>query len=283
MNMTRRCLASLCLIALSPLAVQAQPGLEGRGEGGRGGFGEGNREGGRGGEMMMRMMPIMASLDRNSDGEISEEEIAGATAALKSLDANRDGKLTAEELRPQFQGRGGEGGFGQRGPEAGGGPGAAGSSIADRMMALDKNRDGKLTKDEVEGRMLAVFERADADKNGEVSRDELTKMSPPTGGEGGRGEGGRGEGGRGAGDRGEGGRGEGGRGGFGGPGPEQFLNRAFEFDADKDGKLSREELQAMMSAGGPMGGGPMGAGPMGGGRGGRGGFEGQAPRRPEAE
>lgn len=259
------CLTSLCLLLLCPLVVHAQPGFEGRGEGGRGGF-----EGGRGGDMM-RMMPIIAALDRNGDGEISDDEINGSVAALKKLDANQDGKLTAEELRPQFGGRGGEGGFGQRGPEGAGGPGAGG--IADRMMALDKNSDGKLTKDEVEGRMLAVFERADADKNGEVTRDELAKMTPPGGGEGGRGgfEGGRGEGGRG-------GMGEGGRGGFGGPGPEQFLNRAFEFDADKDGKLSREELQAMMSAGGPMGGGQ-------GGRGGRGGFEGQGQerRRPEAE
>jgi hypothetical protein len=40
------------------------------------------------------------AVDANRDGEISAEEIEGATAALKQLDRNGDGKLTAPELRP---------------------------------------------------------------------------------------------------------------------------------------------------------------------------------------
>ena len=44
--------------------------------------------------------PVMDALDKNGDREISEEEIANATVALKTLDKNADGKLTDDEIRP---------------------------------------------------------------------------------------------------------------------------------------------------------------------------------------
>jgi len=48
----------------------------------------------------------------------------------------------------------------------------------DRMMAFDKNKDGKLEKDEItDRRLLRVFERADADKDGVVTKEELTAMA----------------------------------------------------------------------------------------------------------
>ncbi len=49
-------------------------------------------------------------------------------------------------------------------------------SIVDRLMAFDKNKDGKLTKDEItDRRLLRLFDRADADKDGVVTKEELTK------------------------------------------------------------------------------------------------------------
>ena len=78
---------------------------------------------------LLSMMPIFKALDKDSDGELSSEEIAGATAALKNLDMDDDGKLTSEEMMPdmsQFQ-RGGRGGGGGRGgPGGGGGRGGRG-------------------------------------------------------------------------------------------------------------------------------------------------------------
>jgi hypothetical protein len=50
--------------------------------------------------------------------------------------------------------------------------------IVDRMMTFDKNKDGKLEKDEItDPRLMRLFERADADKDGVVTKEELTKMA----------------------------------------------------------------------------------------------------------
>jgi hypothetical protein len=50
----------------------------------------------------MRVDPILAALDANSDGEISAAEIAAGPKALQKLDKNGDGTLTADEVRVSF-------------------------------------------------------------------------------------------------------------------------------------------------------------------------------------
>ncbi len=78
--------------------------------------------------------------------------------------------------------------------------GAPQSDLVSRMMAFDKDKDGKLTRAEVtDERLLRLFDRADADKDGNVTRDELTalatreaandRQSPSRGGPGGPGMG----------------------------------------------------------------------------------------------
>src|SRR5260221_13876627 len=99
----------------------------------------------------------------------------------------------------------------------GDGPKANAKSTADaiiaRMMAFDKNKDGKLTRDEItDERLLRLFDRADTNKDGVVTMEELKALAEkmaadePMGGRGGPGArpGGRG-------------RPGGGRGGPGGP------------------------------------------------------------------
>lgn len=91
--------------------------------------------------------------------------------------------------------------------------------LATRMMAFDKDKDGKLKKDEVtDERLQRLFDRADANKDGTVTADELKALAAQEAAVGG-GRGGPGgeRGGRG-GPGGEGGRGPGGRGGPGGEG-----------------------------------------------------------------
>ncbi len=106
---------------------------------------------------------------------------------------------------------GGKGGKGKKG-------GAGGAGLVERMMAFDKNKDGKLTRDEItDERLLRLFDQADANKDGVVTKEELealAKKLDAEAGEGGFGKGGFGKGGE-KGKRGFGGPG-GGR-GFGGP------------------------------------------------------------------
>ena len=92
------------------------------------------------------------------------------------------------------------------------------------------NKDGKLTKDELPERMRGIFARADTDRDGFLTKDELLKMTQAEAG--GRREGERGEG------RGPGRPGPNGN-------PAAFIDRLFELDIDKDGKLSREELSKL--------------------------------------
>lgn len=122
---------------------------------------------------------------------------------------------------------GGPGGGGQGGGRGQGGPGGPGAQgggedTLARLMALDKNSDGKLTEDEyTDSRLKPLLERADADKNKIVTREELTALMQREGQGGGQGFGGPGQAGPGGmgGGMGEGGRGFGGREGeFGGRG-----------------------------------------------------------------
>jgi Ca2+-binding EF-hand superfamily protein len=63
------------------------------------------RGGGRG-RMGFPPFDPAAALDKDGNGEISADEIAGAAAALKALDKNGDGQITEDELRPSGEGRG---------------------------------------------------------------------------------------------------------------------------------------------------------------------------------
>ena len=72
--------------------------------------------------------------------------------------------------------------------------GAAASASVARMMTLDTNKDGKLSKDEVsDSRLAALFERADADHDGILTKEELiADFSKEAASSGGRGPGGPG-------------------------------------------------------------------------------------------
>ena len=106
----------------------------------------------------------MAQLDANGDGAIDRGEAAKAPRLAEHfdrLDKNKDGRISAEE-RPQRGGRhGGQGGRGGRGGE--------------RMAQLDKNGDGRFSRDELAGheRALQNFAAIDGDKDGFLTREEM--------------------------------------------------------------------------------------------------------------
>jgi len=199
---------------------------------------------------MMKMFPVMAALDANKDGVISSEEIDGAVIALKKLDKDKNGKLEGPELMPD-------------------------------MAAMMRGRGG-------------------AGGFGGFGGGEGRPRRP-------------GEDGPGAG---RGGEGQGGRGGQRGPDVAAFVDRMFgpdgidenkdkkiskdevpdrmkemfaSADADKDGFMSRAEVEAFLKARAQRAGGRSRGGEAGGrGRGGEGGrtrggggAEGDRPRRPQ--
>ena len=214
---------------------EGRPGQEGRpGEGRPGEGGPGPRGG------MMRMPnPLMEAIDSDKDGELSPDEIANAVVALKKLDKNDDGKLDATETRPNFEGMGrggfpgggGPGGFGGGFPGGpGGGQGGNPDEMAQRLLAMDANSDGKLSKEEIPERLQSMLARGDKNEDGSLDKEEIMAVSRERSGGQGGGPGGTG--------------GPGGPGGFGGG---DFVGQMMErADSDKDGKLTGDEIPEFM-------------------------------------
>lgn len=124
---------------------------------------------------------------------ISDDTIEITDEMQKEIDSSKKGKskpgksdMTKSDAKSK---KGREGGKG--GGRGGGAGGFDPNAIIKRMMESDKNGDGKLAEDEVSERMKPMFGRADADKDGFITQDELKKMFSGFGGGGGRG-GGRG-------------------------------------------------------------------------------------------
>ena len=148
-------------------------------------------------------IPVIEALDADHNGTISADELKNATTALLTLDKNKDGRLTEDEMRPLQPGRGPEGGRGGPGQgQPGRGAQGGGGARGQNGPPPGAGRGG-------------------------AGSGRPTGRGPEAGGPGGEG------------------RGPEGRDGAGGPprhNPERFVEHAMEFDADKDGKLSQEEL-----------------------------------------
>jgi Ca2+-binding EF-hand superfamily protein len=172
--------------------------------------------------------PIAAALDADHDGSLSAAELLSSASALKALDRNADGQLTLEEVRPAF-GRGGRRGPGDEG-QRGGGTGTTPDDLTDTLMGFDRNGDGRLVRAEMPERFQGLFDRADADKDGALTKEELKQSATAAAAH------------EGGGRRGGEGREFGGR----GRGPIDPLLRAL--DRDGDGVVSPSEMSAAPEA-----------------------------------
>lgn len=113
---------------------------------------------------------LIKALDANSDESIDAAEIANAPSALATLDANNDTQLTADELHPPRP----------EGAPKGPPPGDRSKSSSPLTTALDANKDGTLSSDEVANASTAL-KTIDKNSDGVLSRDEIFG-TPPTGG-----------------------------------------------------------------------------------------------------
>lgn len=107
---------------------------------------------------------LFLDLDTNKDGAIERDEVptSGRPAfdrLLKHGDDNRDGKLQAEEYRAILVDLST---FNEQ----------AKKQRADRFQEMDKDKDGKLSREEFDG-PKARFDAIDRDRDGSISRQEF--------------------------------------------------------------------------------------------------------------
>lgn len=99
----------------------------------------------------------LKSMDKNGDGRISRDEFTGPAPRFDKIDADHDGFATLPEFR-QFTAR----------------AAVPGQAALARFEAIDKDKDGKLSREEFPG-PKPLFDRLDADQDGSLTRTELRK------------------------------------------------------------------------------------------------------------
>lgn len=155
--------------------------------------------------------------DKNGDGKLTKDEVPEqGWARMSEADKDGDQAVTKEELAAHFRER--AGGMRPGGPDSPGGG---------RLFEMaDKNKDGKLTAEEM-GERWERMSQLDKNGDGAITREELPQMGQGRGDSGGPGK-------------------SGGRpGGEGGGQSTAIFDR---YDKDGDQKLSKDEVSEEMWA-----------------------------------
>lgn len=123
---------------------------------------------------------LFVKMDPNGDGKVTQEERQAMRqqrmdARFAAIDADKNGQISKTEFAAKRQGRSEEGGrhMGRRH----GGHGGMGM-MGMRGRGADADKDGTLTRAEFLARPLAMFDRADANKDGKVTADEMKAARP---------------------------------------------------------------------------------------------------------
>ena len=116
---------------------------------------------------------LLAALDRNGDGKLQQAEIDMATVVLRRMDRDEDGTVSEDEMVAPPQGRR----PGATGAGQGGRPGEGDQRRRFQGFdQLDKNNDGKISKDEAPDRMKERFDQMDANSDGVLDKAEQEEV-----------------------------------------------------------------------------------------------------------
>jgi hypothetical protein len=103
---------------------------------------------------------IFDSADTNADGVITREEFHAARERMfVRLDRNGDGYIDTDDLSGRLAGR-------QKSQER----------LAELVTQLDRDGDGRVSKAEFVAGPTPLFDRADTDHNGELSKEEVAAI-----------------------------------------------------------------------------------------------------------
>ncbi len=155
--------------------VVAQPPGRGPGPGGRGGPGG---FGGPGGGLERalddlkltrgKQDDVLTAVRANQDnvGRMTEVVSSGLLLKLKeilSAEEFRSLKDATDKARVDFGGPNGRGRVSD-------------ADVLERLLSFDKNKDGKLTREDLPERMQSLFDKGDTNKDGFLDRDEIQKL-----------------------------------------------------------------------------------------------------------
>ena len=111
------------------------------------------------------MMPKFEKVDANSDGSVTFEEFAKPlNDRFDTADADKNGSVNAEEITAAIDGRRAE-------------------DMAQRLTGrFDINKDGNVSKEEIENRQKKLFALMDMDDSGTVTKEEIPARMDRDGG-----------------------------------------------------------------------------------------------------
>ena len=119
---------------------------------------------------------LFQALDRNRDGKLQQNEIDLAVVVLRRMDENEDGDVSQSEIKlpPRRPGNANQRRPGQQDPSQNRDRGRP--SFESFLKSVDKNGDGKISKEEAPERMKERFGEADSDSDGFIDQKEQQVM-----------------------------------------------------------------------------------------------------------